>query len=147
MTLQIAQEIVAFCANCNRDLPHTITAMDEGRITGVLCGSCQEEHPFKSPIRTEPVLKKRSPKKAQAKARLATEDWKVVMDRVQAISATFYTMAGQYSAGEKLDHPVFGLGLVQKLVPPDKMEVLFESGSKTLIRIARPFGEAHRSEK
>lgn len=145
MTLQVAQEIVAFCAKCNRNLPHTITGMDDGRITGVLCGTCKEEHPFSSPIKIQAAPKKRSSKKTQVKsARLATEDWKVVMEGVQSLSATFYTMAGQYSAGEKLNHHVFGLGLVQKLIPPDKMEVLFESGSKTLVRRARAFGEAEK---
>jgi hypothetical protein len=133
MTIQIAQEIVAFCANCNRDLAHTITAMEEGRITGVICGSCKEEHPFKSPTPKAAAPKKRSTKKAQIK-RSVTEDWIMEMERVQDVSATSYTMAGHYSERQKLSHHAFGLGLVQKLVPPDKMEVLFEGGIKMLIR-------------
>jgi hypothetical protein len=135
MTLQIAQEIVAHCANCKKDLAHTITAMDNGRVTSVLCGSCKEEHAFASSIKVKPAPKKRSQRKAQPKnARLAIEEWKVVMERAQDLSATLYTMGGQYSEGEKLNHNTFGMGLIQKLIPPNKMEVLFESGSKMLIR-------------
>lgn len=135
MTLQIAQEIGAYCANCNRDVPHTITAMDEGRITGVICGSCKEEHPFKKP--TEPVAppkKGSSRKKAKPKnAQQISDDWKAEMESVRGLSATVYTMKGKYSVGEKLDHHAFGIGLIQKLISCDKMEVLFECGQKLLV--------------
>jgi hypothetical protein len=135
MTYQVAQEIIAYCTHCDKNLSHTITSMDNGRVTGVLCGSCKEEHAFNGPIGVEAAPKKRSPRKVQPKnARPAIDEWQVVMARARDLSATSYTMAGQYSAGEKLDHRTFGMGLVQKLIPPDKMEVLFEGGSKMLIR-------------
>jgi hypothetical protein len=139
MTHQIAQEIISYCSNCNRNLSHTITAAENGRVLRVVCGTCKEEHPFTKPIETGPHSKRRSGKKAQPKtAQQVSDDWKAEMDRVGALSATVYTMGGNYSEGEKLDHHAFGMGMVQKLISPDKMEVLFESGNKMLIRGISP---------
>jgi hypothetical protein len=133
--MKLAQEIVAYCTNCNQDLAHTITSVENGRVLSVVCGSCKEEHPFNKPVTAEAVPKKRSRKKAQPKnAQQISDDWKAEMERVGDLSATVYTMGGEYSEGEKLDHHAFGMGLIQKLIPPDKMEVLFESGQKMLIR-------------
>jgi hypothetical protein len=135
MTHQMAQEIITYCTNCKKNLAHTITAVENGKVLGVVCGSCKEEHPFKKPIATKTAPKKSSRKKAQPKsAQQISDDWKAEMAHVGNLSATAYTMAGHYSAGEKLDHHAFGMGLVQKLIPPDKMEVLFEIGQKLLVR-------------
>ncbi len=136
MTHQLAQEIIAYCAKCGKNLAHTITAVENGRVISAVCGSCQEEHPFVKPAETGAAPKKRSVrKKAQPKkAKQISFDWKAEMERVENLSATVYTMGGHYTEGEKLDHHAFGMGLIQRLIPPDKMEVLFESGQKMLIR-------------
>ncbi len=42
-------------------------------------------------------------------------------------------MAESFAVGEYLGHPLFGLGTVTGLVPPDKMDVLFEAGVKRLL--------------
>jgi hypothetical protein len=137
---QLAQEIIAYCVNCNKSLAHTITAVENGRVLSVVCGSCKEEHPFNNPIESKAAPKKRSRKKAQPKsAQQISDDWKVEMERVGGLSATVYTMGGDYSEGEKLDHHAFGMGLIQKLIHPNKMEVLFESGQKMLIRVSPHF--------
>jgi hypothetical protein len=45
-----------------------------------------------------------------------------------------YAMAESFAVGDFLSHPTFGLGGVTGLVPPDKMDVLFETGVKRLLR-------------
>lgn len=62
MEHQLAQEIIAYCANCNKNLAHTITAVENGRVLSVVCGSCKEEHPFNKPIEPEVAPKKREEK-------------------------------------------------------------------------------------
>lgn len=135
MTYQLAQEIVAHCGNCSKDLAHIITAIENDRVVSVLCGSCKEEHPFKSPARIKAAPKKRGKKKVLPKdPQQIADEWKSEMERVRHLSPTVYTMRGDYAEGEKLDHHAFGMGLIQKLIFPDKMEVLFEGGSRMLIR-------------
>lgn len=43
-----------------------------------------------------------------------------------------YAMDGSFPLGALVDHPVFGLGMVLALTPPDKMEILFREGMKAL---------------
>ena len=45
-----------------------------------------------------------------------------------------YTQDGSFNEGEKVDHRTFGRGLITKLIQPNKMEVIFEEGSKLMIR-------------
>jgi hypothetical protein len=74
--------------------------------------------------------KKAEPKKARSAADL----WKEEIERAGDIPAKTYTLDGHYEEGEKLDHSAFGMGLVKKLISPDKMEVLFEGELKVMIR-------------
>ncbi len=37
-----------------------------------------------------------------------------------------YAISGLFEAGEALEHPKFGLGFVQKVIPPNKIEVMFD---------------------
>ena len=43
-----------------------------------------------------------------------------------------YVMNTAFVQGTLVDHPVFGVGVVLSLTPPDKMEVLFQEGIKAL---------------
>ena len=74
--------------------------------------------------------KKAEPKKVRSAADL----WKEEIERAGDIPAKTYTLDGHYEEGEKLDHSAFGMGLVKKLISPDKMEVLFEEELKVMIR-------------
>lgn len=80
-------------------------------------------------------VKKPSRKRPEArKARSSAEVWKEEMDRAGAVTAKPYTLDGLYEEGEKVEHRSFGLGMVKKLIAPDKMEVLFEDELKVMIR-------------
>jgi hypothetical protein len=47
-------------------------------------------------------------------------------------AARDYSMTGAYKVKSLINHPVFGLGLVQRVVGERKVEVLFEEGKKTM---------------
>jgi hypothetical protein len=44
-----------------------------------------------------------------------------------------YTMKGMFGLGDKLNHPIFGDGIVGKLIYPNKLEVIFRTDVKVLI--------------
>jgi hypothetical protein len=46
--------------------------------------------------------------------------------------ATDYSMTATYKVKALINHPVFGVGLVQRVVGSQKVEVLFEDGRKTM---------------
>ncbi|RJR39562.1 MAG: hypothetical protein C4576_21700 [Desulfobacteraceae bacterium] len=72
--------------------------------------------------------KKVEPKKS------AADLWKEEIERAAELPAKTYTLDGHYEEGEKVDHSSFGLGMVKRLISPDKMEVLFEEELKVMIR-------------
>jgi hypothetical protein len=135
MPPKVAKDIISYCTRCRMDLVHTIVAMDGDKVVRVLCRTCKKEHAFRLPVELrfsatrKPSMKGTSPKKGRS----AAVEWVVAMERMAGLAGKPYAMKGVYEAGDKVDHPVFGLGVVRKLMSPDKMDVLFEEGGKLLV--------------
>lgn len=73
----------------------------------------------------------RSPARSLSRAKIENA-WQGAMARHDGDTPTPYEMAGSYAVRDFLEHPVFGRGEVIAVIPPDKMDVLFEAGVKTL---------------
>ena len=43
-----------------------------------------------------------------------------------------YSMQESYDAGDIIDHPKFGSGVVQEVFPPNKIQILFRDGVRML---------------
>ena len=70
----------------------------------------------------------------QQNARIRAElerQWREAIARNPA-TPTPYSMSAAFTLGALVDHPSFGVGMVMSVVPPDKMEVLFQEGVKAL---------------
>lgn len=75
------------------------------------------------------------PKLSVAKRRSSAKlesAWQEAMVRHSAESPLPYAMGNTYAPQDYLDHPVFGRGEVLSVTEPDKMDVLFQEGVKTL---------------
>jgi hypothetical protein len=99
-------------------LNHTIVAMT---------GDYLAEAPSAAVPKKVPVT--RAKKKDPGAADRA--EWAALQPTVEPARAIPYDMNGKYRA-KRLMHPVFGLGIVQVVLPPNKIEVLFEDGKKLL---------------
>jgi hypothetical protein len=64
---------------------------------------------------------------------VSEEDFRAKLATVDASTATPYVMRGDYSAGELVLHPQFGVGIVAAIVGPKKMQVIFQESSKLLV--------------
>jgi hypothetical protein len=60
------------------------------------------------------------------------KEWEVLRPSMNSAKATDYSMTSAYKVKDLINHPVFGLGLVQRVVGLQKVEVLFEDGKKTM---------------
>ena len=134
--------IEARCTRCRKVLNHTIVAMVGDRVVRVECNTCKGMHNYHpvveakttaagaSKVRTEKEPAPRRAKKDPAAA--DREEWESLrpdMDRERAVA---YDMNGKFRLNNLVEHPVFGLGVVKRVVVPNKMEVLFEVGRKLL---------------
>ncbi len=129
-------------------------AMVGGSIVKVECRACGSVHKYRPagaslPARAEaPVRRGRdgtiitpprpAPRSAASKqpkpARPSVlyEQWQTVLRRRELETPLPYSLTASFSETSLVEHPVFGLGQVLSIIPPDKMDVLFEDGIRRL---------------
>jgi len=147
--LTVGKELVCYCTRCKMDLGHTITSMIGGVPARVLCRTCKSDHNYKpkkgvkepgsiAPSRASPGTSARAPRAAKEEKTVPVElEW---MKQMNASTSPMRTYAADeaFKPGDKVAHPSFGEGIVQKLIFPNKVEVLFRADLKTLIRSGKP---------
>jgi hypothetical protein len=81
---------------------------------------------------TEEAGARRGPSPVRA-VDVSEEDFRAKLATADASTATPYVMRGDFSAGELVLHPQFGVGIVAAIVGPKKMQVVFQETSKLLV--------------
>jgi hypothetical protein len=128
------------CTRCKGVLNHTIVAMVGEKIVRVECSTCHglhAYHPVKVPkgpaaardARPKTAAPRKSKADPEAAARAEWAELRQGMDPTQAIP---YDMNRTYRLKNLISHPNFGLGIVQLVIPPNKIDVLFQDGKKRL---------------
>lgn len=132
--------IEANCTRCKSTLNHTIVAMVGERVVKVECNTCHGVHNYRGPVeKKEKVGSQATPKKPSVPRQLkkdpglaAIEEWEALKLALNADQAIPYDMNRKFRSNEIINHATFGLGVVKSLIPPNKMEVLFQMGKKML---------------
>ncbi len=136
--------IDAMCTRCRSILNHTIVAMVEDRVVRVECNTCHGVHNYRGkpekkipepgPSGHEKQKTPRAKKSNTAKEPKITDrqEWETLCSGNPADRSIPYDMNGKFQVDDPVDHSTFGVGIVRALIPPNKMEVLFESGKKLL---------------
>lgn len=136
--------IEAMCTRCRSILNHTIVAMVEDRVVRVECNTCHGVHNYRGKTEkkdspTAPSGREKQKTSRQTKTDAGKEpkitdrqEWESHCSGNQADRSTPYDMNGKFKVDDLVDHSTFGVGIVRALIPPNKMEVLFESGKKLL---------------
>ena len=140
--IRVGGEIDAVCTRCRRITNHRIVAMVEGRIKRVICLTCDSQHNYHQPPgqKSQATLQVRRVGKEMKKTSAPQGGPRVfalwLKGREELSTGGGrprpYRLQEGYQAGEAIDHPKFGLGFIQKIIPPRKMEVMFENDVKTL---------------
>ena len=120
--LTIGEPIQARCTKCRKITTHAIVTMAEELPATVQCSKCQHTSAARKPVDRRVV----DPKKS------AREEWASLRPDMDLSRAQDYSMTGAYKTKALLNHPVFGLGLVQKMSGLQKMVVLFADGEKIM---------------
>ena len=143
-TKNAGDTVDARCTRCRLVTNHTIIAMVGTEIVRVQCNTCGGTHnyhpPKAAPARSasaaaaaRPAAKApASSRKARAEETADLQEWVARCRREDGIQSRPYDIDGAFRAEEVIAHPTFGLGIVKTILPPNKMEVLFEGGRKLL---------------
>jgi hypothetical protein len=126
--LSAGDPIEARCTKCRKNTAHVIVVMTEENPEKVQCSTCSREHKYRPPTAAKKpsVRKTIDPKDAERK------EWELLRPNMKSEKATDYSMTGAYKVKALINHPLFGLGLVQRVAGSQKVEVLFEDGKKTM---------------
>jgi len=145
-------EVVSYCTKCKMDLNHRIIALVEGVPVKVECESCGSHHKYRRPmedraadkrVRASSSTKSRAasttPRSAagRAAAEAAVEadrerEWQGRIAGKMADEFTKYTPRGSFDTDDLLHHAKFGDGFVVRVIEGNKIEVMFQDGSRIL---------------
>lgn len=137
-TLSAGDIIESRCTRCRAVLNHTIVAMVGDKVARVECNTCGGVHNYKEPKAAKPAkaeTAKKSPtprKPRKDPAAAERQEWAALHPTLDREKARPYDMTAPYRAKELIDHPTFGLGIVERTAGPNKIEVLFQDGRKLL---------------
>lgn len=137
--IKVGGSIQSKCTKCKEATRHIIVAIADDKPVKVQCAVCEGQHLYRSPdsdVAVSKVKKAARPRKKATSAASArqSQQWSEQMAGRNESSAAPYAMAGAFKKNSIIRHSKFGLGVVERLVDPNKMEVLFEVGTKTLVR-------------
>jgi hypothetical protein len=132
----VGADILAYCTRCKIELAHVVVSMVDKKPARVICKTCKSTHNFKRiglPIsKTRSILG--TAKKAPPKTFMrASEHWEQKMAEHRATAARPYSVKERYTSGQVIQHPQFGMGLVEEVKLSGKIVVLFRDGDKVLV--------------
>lgn len=128
---KVGGDIDSWCTRCKMNLGHTVLAMVGDRPVRVRCNTCQGEHNFRGPP-DAPRKGSWEPRETRERARPAVTSWEALLAGKDLSRARRYSAKDKFAPEEVLEHPTFGIGLVQE-VRGDKIHVAFKADVKTLV--------------
>jgi len=132
------QEVDAFCTKCKMDLLHKIVAVVAGKPVKVECRTCITTHQYRAPKTVKapgaaPILASAS----AAKSKRASAARKPVARPIPTSPPAnahihVYRVTERFKAEQWIQHKSFGIGVVTRDFPPDKIEVQFGDDTRVL---------------
>lgn len=128
---RVGMDINAWCGKCKLERTHAIAAMEGDNVLKVTCSTCGGTHKFKS----APVAKPKTRATGKSSGTRGRKSDAYNIDPARPVKS--YSMQSNFSEGDVINHPKFGLGSVQTSMPPNKIEVRFQEGTKILLHNTR----------
>lgn len=130
VTLAPGDKIEGRCTKCRKNNEHTIITLLEDNPAQVECTVCNRQHKYRPPTAAKkPAVRQTNQHKEELAER---KEWETLRPSMNSAKATDYSMTDTYKVKALISHPIFGLGIVQRVIGAQKIEVLFEDGKKTM---------------
>ncbi len=120
---QLGGDVDAYCGKCKEVREHAIAALNpDGGIGRVECRTCRSNH----------LYREQSSKTAGARSTTRSAKKESMASAENNGPLRSYSMQEKFAAGDRVDHPKFGIGVVVE-VRETKIDVKFGRELKTLI--------------
>ncbi len=139
-TLEVGAEVEAYCTKCKALTVHIIEGIKGEKITKVMCKSCLSTHKYKSAAdmaekeAKKSTTRKKAAPKEKVKVSKESRKWSRVLAKLDSDNPIEYSMAASYSEQDVIHHSTFGVGVVVKVIDPERMDVIFQDGLKKLVQ-------------
>ena len=127
--MSVGADIEAECGRCGTTW-HVVIAMVDGRIAQVECGECHKRHRLRS-VGAAPRPHRRTGARAAPPKRLVAAHPLVVANPDRPPRP--YDASDRYEPGDRVEHPAFGPGVVERVVGANKVQIFFTGGSRVLV--------------
>ena len=139
--LSVGENIDAYCLKCKLVLAHLVLFKVDGVVSRVKCKTCGAEHKYRG---TLPAAKKTTTKrtpsvrvKKAAAAKVTVNDAPLQWDLKSrnmppATSIRDYSIKETFKVNNVINHPVFGVGFVEKVVTDKSIYVLFNDSVRLM---------------
>ena len=132
--LKTGGDVDAMCTKCKMVLGHTILAMVGPKPARVRCETCKSEHNYRGTAGNPPKKGTWQTKSeiARKHEKPTVTSWEALMREKDLSKARRYSVRERFQEGELVEHPTFGVGLVQG-IRGEKMDVAFKIDVKVLV--------------
>lgn len=129
----VAKSFYTFCKKCDIDRYHKVLAHTSDTTAKIECEVCHSKKSYSLPKAGSEARKAKSDLvKTAARKTSHTGAYEAYNQTHMAKEATPFNVKNKYNENQKISHPKFGIGFVQK-VYSEKIEVIFPDELKSLL--------------
>jgi hypothetical protein len=130
---KVGGDILTWCTRCKMDLAHVVIAMAGAQPVRVQCKTCRSEHSYRKP-KGITAPRAATPRKVTPKVTIrAAEIWEQKLAGRHQEEVRTYSPKDTYTVNQLIQHPTFGLGVVEQVRTAQKVSILFKLGERLLI--------------
>jgi hypothetical protein len=127
----VGADIEAECGRCGKTW-HVVIAMVDGRVAQVECGECHKRHRLRTGDAARPRPHRRTGASPNAPTRRPVAAQPLVVANPDRAPRA-YDANDSYAPGDRVEHPAFGPGVVERVVGANKVQIFFAGGSRVLV--------------
>lgn len=125
--MKVGADIEAVCGRCG-EVWHVIVAIADGGIAKVECKQCGRPHRYRQ-VGRRPAPARTATHTRRAKAQRAG----ALVEADPSRPPKTYRSTDSYHIGDRIEHPRFGAGVVDRVAGPGKIQVFFPDGHRVLV--------------
>jgi hypothetical protein len=126
--LGVGADIQAYCGKCGT-VWHVVVAMVGTRIAQVECKECGARHRVRGESAGEARPHRRT---GETRATRVAKGGKALVAADMTRPPVRYSTSASFAPGQRVEHPSFGPGVVERVLGPGKVQIHFAEGSKVL---------------
>lgn len=138
----VGENIDAYCLKCKLLLAHLILFKVDGVVSRVKCKTCGAEHKYRgtlpgakkpAAVRAPGAVRAKKPVAAKVTVNDAPLQWDLKSRNMPPETAIRnYSIKETFKVNTVINHPVFGVGFVEKVVTDKSIFVLFNDSVKLM---------------